>query len=320
MRAIATGQCAWARNGEAMIVPIALSAETVVLFPGQGVSLAGARDPAAERCPQLFERCCEMLGDDPFERAFASTRYAQPAIFLAGIATWLELEADAALDADGPLALAGHSLGELSALAAAGVLGLEDALSLVVLRGALMAEAAERQGDGGMLAILKGTLADALELAGTHRVVLANDNAPGQTILSGPSAALDAVAADARERGLRAMRLDVAGAFHAPAMASACQPLLEALAGVALSPPRTPVYSGMTAAPFRDLRAELAQALVRPVRWRETMLALRAAGARCFLDVGPDRVLARLVARNLGGVEALALVDRSEEVADGVRA
>ncbi len=183
-------------------------------------------------------------------------------------------------------------------------MGLEDALSLVVLRGALMAEAAERQGDGGMLAILKGTLADALELAGTHRVVLANDNAPGQTILSGPSAALDAVAADARERGLRAMRLDVAGAFHSPAMASACQPLLDVLGRVALSPPRAPVYSGMTAAPFRDLRAELAQALVRPVRWRETMLALHAAGARRFVDVGPDRVLARLVARNLSGVEA----------------
>jgi len=76
----------------------------------------------------------------------------------------------------------------------------------------------------------------------------------------------------------------------------------------------------MTAAPFRDPRAELAQALVRPVRWRETMLALHAAGARRFLDVGPDRVLARLVARNLSGVEALALAGLSEEVADGVRA
>lgn len=301
-----------------MTAPSAIDDTTVVLFPGQGVALAGAREAALERCPSLFERCCELLDADPFEHAALSTRFAQPAIFLAGVAAWRALE-DAAPNA--PLALAGHSLGELTALAAAGVFEPDDALALVVLRGALMADAAERQGDGGMLAILKGTLADARELAGEHGAQIANDNAPGQTILSGPRAALDAVAADARERGLRAMRLDVAGAFHSPAMASACAPFLDALAGVAASAPRATVYSGMTAAPFRDLRAELAQALVRPVRWRETMLALHAAGGRRFLDAGPDRVLARLVARNLQGAEGLALVDlTSEEVADGVHA
>ncbi len=298
--------------------PTAIDHATALLFPGQGVSLAGARDATVERCAYLYERCCELLEEDPFERAPESTRYAQPAIFLAGVAAWRTLEH---AGHGAPLALAGHSLGELTALAAAGVFELDDALELVVLRGALMADAAEAQGDGGMLAILKGAPEDASELADEHGVQIANDNAPGQTIVSGPRAALDAVAGAARGRGLRAIRLDVAGAFHSPAMQSACAPLQDALAAVATSPPRVTVYSGMTAAPFRDLRAELAQALVRPVRWRETMLALYAAGARRFLDVGPDNVLARLVTRNLEGVEGLALADRTaEEAAHAIRA
>lgn len=293
----------------------AIDEATVLLFPGQGVSLADAREPVVQRCPSLLARCCELLDADPFERASQSTRFAQPAIFLAGIAAFSLLQERR------PLALAGHSLGELTALAAAGVFELEDALELVVLRGALMADAAERQGDGGMLAILKGTPGDARELAAEHGVQIANDNAPGQTILSGSRAALDTLAAGARERGLRAMRIDVAGAFHSPAMQPACAPFRDALAGVPIAPPRASVYSGMTAAPFRDVRAELAQALVRPVRWRETMLALYAAGARRFLDVGPDKVLARLVARNLQGVEGLALVDQENvEAAGGVHA
>lgn len=216
-----------------MTAPSAIDDATVVLFPGQGVSLAGAREPVLERCPSLFERCCELLDADPFARAPESTRFAQPAIFLAGVAAWLTLAEDAPR---APLAFAGHSLGELTALAAAGVFELDDALALVVLRGALMADAAERQGDGGMLAILKGTSEDARRLAAEHRAEIANDNAPGQTILSGPRAALDAVAAAARERGLRAMRLDVAGAFHSQAMASACAPLRDALAHVSTSP------------------------------------------------------------------------------------
>ncbi len=290
-------------------------ASAVLLFPGQGVSLAGAREPVLEHCPELFERCRELLGEDPFERASQSTRFAQPAIFLAAIAGWV------ALGCPTPRALAGHSLGELSALAAAGALALADALALVVLRGELMAAAAERDGDGGMLAILKGGPADAERLAHAHGVHVANDNAPGQTILSGSHAALDAAAADARARGLRAMRLDVAGAFHSPAMDSARAPLLEALAAVELAPPCAPVYSGMTAAPFRDVRAELALALVRPVRWRETMLALYATGARRFVDVGPDRVLARIATRSLDDVETHALADELDaQPAGGVRA
>jgi [acyl-carrier-protein] S-malonyltransferase len=276
---------------------------TAFLFPGQGVSLSGSRGIVAETCPQPYERCCELLGEDPFDRAGESTRFAQPAIFLTSIARWIRLNAGP------PSALAGHSLGEVSALTVAGALSLDAALSLVVTRGALMADAAEREGDGGMLAVLKGTFDDARELCHIHGVDIANDNAPGQTVLSGDHEALDAAAADARARGLRAMRLDVAGAFHSPAMQSACEPFRRALEIVDIVEPRAPVFSSMTAAPFRDVRAELARALVHPVRWRETMLALHANGARRFVDVGPDRVLARLAERNLQDAAVCAAID-----------
>jgi malonyl CoA-acyl carrier protein transacylase len=274
-----------------------------LLFPGQGVSLAGSRALVAETCPRPYASCCELLGEDPFERAGESTRFAQPAIFLASVAGWMRI------DADPPSALAGHSLGELSALTAAGALRLDDAVSLVVTRGALMADAADREGDGGMLAVLKGTLADARELSQAHGIDIANDNAPGQTVLSGGHDALDVAIAEARARGLRAMRIDVAGAFHSRAMQSACEPFRRALDAIEIAEPNAPVFSSMTAAPFRDVRAELARALVRPVRWRETMLALHAAGTRRFLDVGPDRVLARLAERNLRDVEVHAAID-----------
>ncbi|MHB8531868.1 MAG: ACP S-malonyltransferase [Solirubrobacteraceae bacterium] len=288
---------------------------TAVLLPGQGVSLAGSRELVAEACPKLYATCRRLLGDDPFERAGESTRFAQPAIFLASIAGWSRLDADA------PSAFAGHSLGELSALAAAGALRLDDAVSLVVLRGALMADAAERQGDGGMLAILKGTTADVRELSRAHGLDVANDNAPGQTVLSGSGVALRSAAVEARARGLRAMRLDVGGAFHSRAMQSACDPFRRALGAVEITEPRATVFSSMTAAPFRDIPSELARALIQPVRWRETMAALHAAGARRFLDVGPDRVLARLAERNLEGVEVRAAIElHSVEEISGVGA
>ena len=275
---------------------------TAALFPGQGVSLEGARELALQACRREHEHACELLGQDPFVCAHESTRFAQPAIFLASIAAWR------AYDGPAPLALAGHSLGELSALTAARALAIEDALELVVLRGTLMAQAGEQAGGGSMLAVLKGTIEQAQALAREHGVSVANDNAPGQTILSGERRALDRAAVGARGMGLRAMRLDVAGAFHSPAMLGARRPFEGALSSVAIAEPTVPVLSGMTAAPFGDIRRELADALTRPVRWRETLHALAGLGARRFVDVGPDRVLARLVARNLpqADVEALA--------------
>jgi len=274
-----------------------------VLFPGQGVSVARSRERVANSLPALLELAGELIGADCFELAGESTRYAQPAIFLSSLAAFLELEEPSAA-----LAFAGHSLGELSALAAAGALGWEDALGLVVLRGALMDESGRASGgDGSMLAILKSTPAEAAAVAADAGVWVANDNAPGQTVLAGPREGLREAARIARERGIRSLALDVTGAFHSPWMAAAQEPFREALERVTFAEPVVTVFSGLTAQPFADPRDELAGALTSPVRWRETMIALAAAGVQSFIDVGPDQVLARLVARNVTDLPAIAL-------------
>ena len=275
---------------------------SAVLFPGQGVSVARARERVEAALPLLRARADELIGADCFERAGESTRFAQPAIFLSSLAAFGELEG-----AEDALAFAGHSLGELTALAAAGALSHEDALELVVLRGRLMDESGRSAGDGSMLALLRGTPEVAREVADAAGVWVANDNAPGQIVLAGPREGLRRAAEIGRERGVRTLALEVTGAFHSPWMAGAQEPFREALARVELTDPAVTVFSGLTAQPFSDVRAELAAALTAPVRWRETMAALAAFGAHTFIDVGPDQVLARLVPRNVEGAEAIAL-------------
>ena len=267
-----------------------------ILFPGQGASVAGSAPLAEQHCADLLTRARQRLGDDPFERAGDSTQFAQPAIFLASLAGWRSIREDVE-----PRAFAGHSLGEITALVAAGALSDRAGLDLVIRRASLMAEAAQAQGDGGMLAVLKGTPADAQRLAEEQAVSVATDNGEGQTVLSGSREALRRAAGSARERGLRAIALDVTGAFHSPAMAPAVEPLRETLRAVRLTAPSAPVYSGLTARPFGDVPAELARAVCAPVRWRETMLALDRLGIDTYIDVGPDEILARLVERNLLG-------------------
>ncbi|TML04394.1 MAG: ACP S-malonyltransferase [Actinobacteria bacterium] len=268
---------------------------TAVLFPGQGSLTADARDHARDVVPDLVQRASELVGEDPFDRPHDSTRFAQPAIFVASMAGWRERQDD--LSDVG--AMAGHSLGELSALAAAGALRLDDALKLVVLRGRLMADAAEENPGGGMVALLGATPERAAALAAAHGLELANDNAPGQVVLSGRRVAIDVVTKAARAEGLKAMALDLAGAFHSRDMAAAELPFLLALEDVPMSRPHVPVVSGYAARPFAEVPFELARALVSPVRWRETMAMLVELGARRFVDVGPGEVLARLVKRNV---------------------
>jgi [acyl-carrier-protein] S-malonyltransferase len=264
-----------------------------VLFPGQGSQTAEMREVVARRCPELLERCLDLVGEDPFLRVEESTRFQQPAIFCASWAGWTALR-------DEPCAAAGHSLGELAALAAAGVLSLDDALALVVLRGELMAEADPR---GSMIALVGAEREDAAAIAETAGVVVANDNAPGQIVLAGDRENLESVEDLAGERGLRAIALPVAGAFHSPSMEPAVAPFREALDKVELAEPRFPVISCASAQPFEDARAELAAALTHPVRWRETFVALHEAGARRFVEVGPGKVLARLGKRIVAGTK-----------------
>jgi [acyl-carrier-protein] S-malonyltransferase len=275
------------------------------LFPGQGSHSGGRanrvalRDHVGRVAPSLLAECLALVGEDPFARAGESTRFAQPAIFCASVAGWKERPAFLR-----PVALAGHSLGELSALVAGGALDQSAGLRLAVRRGELMAEVSSGR-EESMLAVLGATEERLESLISEHGLLLANDNAPGQAVLAGPLAHLREVARAAREQGVRAILLDVTGAFHTPAMAAAVEPFRAALEQVELAEPAIPVISGSSARPFGDIRAELAAAIVAPVRWRETMLALGELGADTFADFGPGEVLARLVKRNLPDARVL---------------
>ena len=272
---------------------------TAILFPGQGSQTPEMRETVSRVRPDLVSLVEQIVGEDPFARAEEGTRYAQPAIFCASLAGW------EALGRPSGDFMAGHSLGELAALVAAGCLTERDGLELVALRGKLMQESGERAGDGGMLALLGAGAADhAGELADAHGLAVANDNSPQQVVLSGDRGSFDAASAAAKELGLRPMDLPVTGAFHSPMMAEAVPPFVAALERVDVSAPLgVTVFSAVTAAPFDDVRAQLAQALTMPVRWRETLVAMRDRGAERFVEVGPGRVLTGLVKRTLKDVE-----------------
>jgi malonyl CoA-acyl carrier protein transacylase len=276
------------------IAPIA------VLFPGQGSQTPDMRELVARVRPDLLAAVTELVGEDPFARVEQSTRFAQPAIFCASLAGWTLIR-----ERVKPVVVAGHSLGELSALAAAGVLDELDALRLVALRGHLMEVSGSATRGGAMLAVLGATPAHAAALAARHDVMLANDNAPGQVVLSGAEDAIVRAEREARCTGFDTTRLDVAAAFHSPHMRHAVQPFREALHDVRLRDAAIPVLSCATARPFRDPAEELARALVRPVRWRETMIALAQAGACSFVDAGPGAMLAKLAPRCVPGTAAL---------------
>jgi len=254
--------------------------------------------------PDLVALARSEVADDVFERAEESTAFAQPAIYCTALAGWEALRGDLEPDF-----MAGHSLGELAALVAAGCLTAEDGLRLVALRGKLMAEA----GAGGMLAVRSRDRAALKEVARRCDLVVANDNAPDQLILAGTVAAVEAAIAELRERRVAAKRLPVAGAFHSPLMESAVAPFRAALADVEPAEPRVPVFSGVTAQPFEDVRDRLAEGIVSPVRWLDSMRGLAARGVDRFVETGPGRVLTGLVRRSLDDVvaEAPPLTDPS---------
>ena len=267
---------------------------TAILFPGQGSHTDDMREQVAQVRPDLLEAVEKALGEDPFPRVNDGTNFAQPAMFCASLAGWKALG-----NPHGDF-MAGHSLGELAALVAAGALSEQDGLALVTLRGALMAQAEK----GGMLALLgRGASENAEALAEAHGLTVANDNSPQQVVLSGARENLAPAEQAAKELGLKAMPLDVTGAFHSPLMAPALAPFEEALRRKHFSTPQVPVMSAVTAEPFDDIPLRLAQALTHSVRWRETMLALRDRGVEKFIEVGPGKVLTGLAKRTLQDVE-----------------
>jgi [acyl-carrier-protein] S-malonyltransferase len=271
---------------------------TAALFPGQGSQAEDLTETLARLRPDLLELAHAELGDNALERAAESTAYAQPATYCASLAGW------SLLGPEHVDVLVGHSLGELSALAAAGAVDEAAGLRLVALRGRLMERAAEEAGgDGGMLALsVSRDVGEAL--ARGFGLTVANDNSPDQVVLSGARDWLEVLAEEAGQAGVRTKLLPIRGAFHSSAMASAREEFADALRRTSIGDPRIPVFSCLSAAPMDDPRRRLAQALTNPVRWRETLVALRRRGVESFIEVGPGKVLTGLVKRTLDGVEA----------------
>jgi [acyl-carrier-protein] S-malonyltransferase len=254
----------------------------------------------ADARPDLIDLLEELVEADPFERIDEGTRFQQPAIFASSLAGWERRQAD-------PDVLAGHSLGELTALVAAGALPVAEGVRLVAARGRLMDEAA-LAGGGGMLAV-KGAAADVHPVLDATGISLANDNAPRQVVLSGSEAQLAAAEALLAESGLRSMRLPVSGAFHSPLMEPAIARFRAAVASVRFSAPRIPVISCITAAPVELPGPVLVAALTSPVRWVETLRALHAQGVERFVETGPGNVLTGLVRRTLPAADAVGLAE-----------
>lgn len=243
------------------------------------------------------------------------TNNAQPAIYVTSYACFAAAQATGAINGT-PAFVAGHSLGEYSALAAAGALSFEDGLRLVETRGRLMQAAADAA-PGGMAALLGLDEATAAAVCADAGAELCNMNAPGQIVIGGTHAALENARRLAIERGAkRAIALDVAGAFHTSLMERTVEPMRQAVAATTFRPPSAPFVANDSARPLTDPAAiadELVYQLTHPVRWVACVEYMVAQGVTEFIEIGPGRVLTGLVkriapgvaTRNIGGMEAL---------------
>ena len=243
------------------------------------------------------------------EVALASTDFVQPAILACDVAAFRELEAAGVK----PVGAAGHSLGELAALVAAGVLELAAALEIVVVRGRAM-QAAGSERPGTMSALLGVGVEEAAALCDDARgedvLLVANENSPQQVVISGSIPAVERAEALAIERKVRAVRLRVAGAFHSPLMRSAVEPLSAAIDAVKFRSPGFPIASNVTGELVEEpseLRALLERHVVSPVRWERCAQALVRAGAELLVEAGPGDVLTKLAKRAVPGTRAVAV-------------
>jgi [acyl-carrier-protein] S-malonyltransferase len=284
-----------------------------------GKALADAYPVARE----VFQQVDDALGDGLSKLMFEGpedtltlTRNAQPALMAVSVAALrvLESESGASLDQLADY-VAGHSLGEYSALAAAGALDLGDAARLLRLRGEAM-QAAVPVGEGAMAALLGAEVELAREIAeaaSAHGVCdLANDNAPGQVVLSGAKPAVEAAVALASDKGIRkAVMLPVSAPFHCALMAPAAERMAAALAEVTVNEPAVPLVANVLAAPVTggpsEIRARLVEQVTAMVRWRESVLWMAANGITSVMEVGAGKVLTGLHKRIDRSLEASAL-------------
>ena len=286
-------------------------------FPGQGsqaVGMGGSLAAAFPEAREVFEEVNDALGEDLFtlmqngpEDELRLTRNAQPALFAASMAGLAVLRKATGREiADLTDFVAGHSLGEYSALAAAGTLSIADAARLLRLRGDSM-QSAVPAGEGAMAAILNAeedvVNEIVVEAAASGVIQFANDNAPGQIVVSGAAAAVDRAIELAKARGIRrAIKLPVSAPFHCSMMQPAAEAMAEALASANMKDAAVPVFSNVTAATETDagtLRDNLVTQVTGRVRWRETLLAAKDAGVSRFVEIGTGKVLSGLVKRTL---------------------
>ncbi len=287
------------------------------LFPGQGAQTVGMGKDLYEACDvakDIFDRAETTVGMDLKTRCFegpddvlARTDVSQPAIFTVSVAlleSIRSLLSAEQLETLAPDVLAGLSLGEYTALYAAGAMDFETGLKLVARRGELMQAAAEET-PSGMVSVIGLDEARAVELcqAAAEGEVLtcANFNCPGQIVLSGQIDACERAAEMASDFGAKAaVPLKVAGAFHSTLMASAAEKLGQAIDEVSFAPLTVPVVSNTDATPYAgtgEIKARLLTQLVSPIRWQESMEQLLADGVETFYEIGPGRVLAGLMRR-----------------------
>ena len=277
--------------------------KTAYIFPGQGSQFPGMAKDLYSTHKELMERANEVLGfritDIMFDGTaddLKATRVTQPAIFLHSVLLAMTQEQK-------PDMVAGHSLGEFSALVAAGALEWEDGLRLVAIRASEMQKCCEKV-PGTMAAVIKLS-DDIIEqvCAGIPGVVPANFNSPGQVVISGEEQAVDAACEQLKAAGAkRAIKLPVSGAFHSPLMEPARTELAKAIESTPFHTPGCPIYQNVTAQATlnpEEIKANLLKQLTSPVRWTQSVLNMRAAGATHFVELGPGEVLQGLVRRIL---------------------
>ncbi len=302
-----------------------------VLFPGQGSQFVGMSGDVFEARPDLLiDRAEPILGwsleevcsDGPEER-LKDTRYAQPILYAVVYAMWLEVHGDL----PHPAFLAGHSLGEYTALAAAGVMSFEDGLRVVAARGAAMADAAARR-PSGMAALLGADeatarmIVDACNASGGG-ATLANLNSPSELVVAGSEADLEWITDHARDLGARrVVPLQVAGAFHTPFMDSAVAPLRSVLDQVEFAEPQIPVVGNTEAVPHdvSNLADTLARQVTEPVRFAASLRYMAGRGVSTFVHLGPGTVTAGMAKRTVpdAHVESISHLEDVAHVVDAL--
>ena len=296
-------------------------AQLALVFPGQGSQSVGMLAELSELHPSVkatFEEASDGAGVDLWalsqggpDEMLNRTEYTQPALLAAGIAVWRLWQAQGGMQ---PSVLAGHSLGEYTALVAAGALSLKDGAHLVRIRGQLMQEAAPA-GVGAMAAVLGAddavVEAACVEASGAQVVVPANYNSPGQIVIGGDAAAVDRALALLQAQGVRkAVKLAVSVPSHTPLMREAANRLAQAMAGMAWSQPALPLLQNVDAAvhaSLDDIRDALVRQLYLPVQWTGCVQALAARGVGRVGECGPGKVLAGLAKRIDKSLDARAL-------------